>query len=1394
LASEASTVRDLLALEYELRREQEVGLTIAEYQRRFPQYGAELPVTLEQTAHRPPPSEQEVAVASRGETLAPDPAPNSKAGADGVTQPPSGESHTVTPTTWPIIPGYHIVGELGRGGMGVVYKAYQVQLKRLVAVKMILAGAHAGLEEQARFRREAEAVASLQHPHIVQIHEVGEQDGRPYFSLEFVDGGSLEKKLDGTPWPAHQTARLVETLARAMHAAHQRGIIHRDLKPANVLLTTEGMPKITDFGLAKRLDMEAGQTQSGAILGTPSYMAPEQAESKNKQIGPAADIYALGAILYEMLTGRPPFKAATPLDTVLQVMSEEPISLRRLQPKLPRDLETICLKCLEKEPGKRYVSALALGEDLRRFLNREPIQARPVGVPARFGRWCRRNPVVAGLGATIALLLVIATMAALVVAGQQADLRAVAQQNEASAITAKEDAERASRESQLAKAAAEKTSRDLETALFTSNINLAYREWLANNSGSPELLLDVCPAKYRGWEWHFLNRLCHPELLAIQQKEQVRIMGLALRPDGRRLATLNVAGVVRIYEVPTGKELLTFRAHSQAPVVEEDSLERLGIVFSPDGQRLAAGSEANTVRIWDALTGQLLFTHRGHTNLVLSVAWSPDGKWLASCGRDRTVRVWRPGQEGGQIILAGHGNWVNSVAFSSDSRYLASASFDGSAKVWDLATQKPRTGRGHPGGVYGVAFSPDGRRVASAGGGDRTVRLWDVTTMQEVGKLLHSPLNCPMDVAFSPDGRRLVSTGYYSSAKVWDVDTETEAFSLYGHNACVRMAAFSPDGRFLVTADSAGAIKFWNATSHPEAQVIRHPAGAIGGFALSPDGRRMAVTMLNQAEVRFWTSTSGWEDLILPQQIPFLRFSEVLRFWEAAKDRASALAVAFSLDGKWLATGDGKKVRLWDVATGKTLLTLTGHQTGIWNVVFHPNGKELASAAADGTVKIWDLQNGRPLHSLEGNSRPVRRLAFSSDGRQLASAGADGSVRIWDPTSGKALLESPGYPGGDCWDVAFSPDGRRLASVGRDNCVRLWDTSSGSNRVISGAHAYGVYAVDFSPVGRRPLATAGGDGLVKVWEAATNKQLLALRGHSEFVYAVRFSGDGPRLISVSGDGTIRIWSAEPHKPGAFQEMFARPDLAWHRAEAEAAATARQPYAVCFHLGPLIATEPKNADLYAKRGLALAELQQYDRAASDLARVVGLRPGQTEWIAVLALVRLAAGDSAGYRNLCAVLLTASAFSQNVPTEAAIFMAALAPDVARDPADLVRRAEKILQKAPHAYSTFLAYGAALYRAGEWARAADQLWKAREVHGQGGTVFDWSFLAMTHHRLGQPQEARSLLEQVRQALDRPSSDAAWDFPGISVPECLPRIAGRILFREAKGLIEPEPRRMPK
>ena len=460
---------ELLALELAYRRDSGERPSAAEYRQRFPKHGPVIRAVWQNLAERGRTTAPATVAGVQAKTMSAKPSPtmHTPADADAESPPATGPEEAAPPAAgepeipltasgWPEIPGYQILGKLGEGGMGVVYRARQAELNRLVALKMIRP-ARAGEQGVARFRVEAEAVARMQHPNVVQIFEIGEHAGQPFFSLEFVEGGSLADRLDGTPWPGSPAASLVETLACAMEAAHRRQIIHRDLKPANILLTADYTPKITDFGLAKRLDGGAGQTQSGVIMGTPSYMAPEQAQGKNDEVGPAADVYALGAILYELLTGRPPFKAATPLDTVLQVVSGEPVPPRRLQPKTPRDLETICLKCLEKNPSRRYASAAVLAKDLRFFREGRPITTRPVGQAERAARWVRRNPVVSGLLAAVVVVVIFGLVFSTYFAVDAAQKAEQARWNEG-------EAKRSALEANAKKIEAEAARTDLETA------------------------------------------------------------------------------------------------------------------------------------------------------------------------------------------------------------------------------------------------------------------------------------------------------------------------------------------------------------------------------------------------------------------------------------------------------------------------------------------------------------------------------------------------------------------------------------------------------------------------------------------------------------------------------------------------------------------------------------------------------------------------------------------------------------------------------------------------------------------------------------------------------------------------------------------------------------------
>ncbi len=490
-------------------------------------------------------------------------------------------SEPASPTRIRYFGDYEIIRELARGGMGVVFEARQVSLNRKVALKMILAGQLANDTDVKRFYSEAQAAANLDHPGIVPIFEVGQHEGQHYFSMGFVEGQSLSQRLTDGPLPPREVAALMTAVAEAVDYAHQCGVIHRDLKPGNILLDQKGNPRVTDFGLAKKLEGDSGLTGSGQIMGTPSYMPPEQAGGKRAAVGPSADVYALGATLYALITGRPPFQAATAMDTVLQVLSDEPVPPRRLNASIPRDLETICLKCLEKEPGRRYASAAALASDLRRFLAGEPIAARPVTRLERLAKWARRKPTLAAAYTLGLLAVLMGGLGGTAVwqwrAAERARAAAKSAQTEAErqrdrADDARSLADKARVAEQNARAEAERQREKFERFDYGRSIQVAHQDWRDNNVPATLALLESTRADLRGWEWRYVHRLCH-------------------------------------------SNLLTLKGHG-GPVRSAS--------FSPDGSRVVTGSHDQTAKIWDAKSGAVLLTLKGHTGSVFSASFSPD--------------------------------------------------------------------------------------------------------------------------------------------------------------------------------------------------------------------------------------------------------------------------------------------------------------------------------------------------------------------------------------------------------------------------------------------------------------------------------------------------------------------------------------------------------------------------------------------------------------------------------------------------------------------------------------------------------------------------------------------------------------------------------------------------
>jgi WD40 repeat protein len=1137
-------LRELLLLELHYRRRE--APSVEEYGRRFPAYA------------------ERIAPLFRGQTSAES---GQQAAKEGDRTSPRGSP--------PTVPGYEILGELGRGGMGVVYEARHVALGRPVALKMLRAGTDAGEEELARFRTEAEAAARLQNPNIVQIYEVGEHQGLPYVALEFCPGGSLEKKLDGTPLPPQPAAQLVETLARAMHAAHAKGIVHRDLKPANVLLVASERPeavalggdpgqperydpKITDFGLAKRLDVEVGQTQPGAILGTPSYMAPEQASGRSKEIGPAADVYALGATLYECLTGRPPFKAATPLDTMLQVIGEEPVPPRALQPKLPRDLETVCLKCLEKEPHKRYATAEELADDLRCFQEGKPILARPVGLLEKAVKWARRRPAAAALAAVSSLgSLLIATglvIGILVIADAWERERGTRKKLEIAVEGEKHATAAANEQTEVAKKAtveANANMRKARAALANNLVARAEHERRSCRFDEALATLDACAWDMRSWDWHYLRHLCQREFRVIEGERDWEWAGIAFCPDGDHIAAARVRprGVVA---GPVAEVLVwEARAGKQVASLEFPKAWVASVAFSRDGKLLAAGGEGNTARVWDWQNSRVVVTCKAEApGDITCVVFSPDGASLAGSSTDKTARVWDLSTGRELRCLKQHMEPVNAVAFSPDGKRLATAGGTdlqpGDVNVWDIDTgQEALNLKGHKVGIRSVAFSPDRKRLASASGTAAGVpaelKLWDAITGREERSFFDQEGGC---VAFSPDGKRLATYRVFGAppfsvthdAVVEDLERPERSFALHG--SCYGIA-FSPDGNLLVSANT-GTITLWKTQTEQEARMLlagQYAAGhtKVRSIGISPDSRRLASG-----------DTAGNVKLV---DIPTGK--EILTI---AAHTLHLSSVAWSPDGQHLATAGSAGVveeravnvveakveryelKVWDSRTGKELLSIPGLTDALGSVAFSPDSRQVAGGGNDKTVRVWSVQTGQEVLRLEGHTGPVSCVAFAPDGQRLASSsgppdagldvgtvpdGVAGELKVWDTSTGHEILSLPCRHGG-AFCVAFSPDGKRLAGALLGQRVTVWEAATGQEQLSLKISAT---SVTFSPDGQRILTS--GDKFapfsqVKVWDAITGEEVYATESGNGQVVC---SPDGQHLACPDGIDGVLVWDA-----------------------------------------------------------------------------------------------------------------------------------------------------------------------------------------------------------------------------------------------------------------------------
>jgi len=1003
---------------------------------------------------------------------------------------------------------YELLEELGRGAMGVVFRARQRSLDREVAIKVILGSALASPAERERFRLEARAAASLEHSHIVPIYEVGHEDDYDYYSMALVVGGTLGARMGEEQFDRRDAVKLVIKMAQAIKAAHRQGIIHRDLKPDNILLDEKGEPHVSDFGLACRLEQESTLTLSGQIMGTPQYMAPEQADTASAPITTAADQYSLGTILYELLAGVPTFRGDSILQTLRMVATAAPKPLHQHDSSIDRDLETIVLRTLEKKPADRYESLGAFADDLEAWLEFRPIAARPPTMRERIFKWMRRRPVHAALVATAVLLLLTLGVGGPITAVRQARLH--------------EQAAAASRE-------AVQQSAQNRLLAYTASMNLAgvamydhtmfptiqhkLEEWRPKEQESQDDL--------RGWEWFYLASFADQSAHSIHPKGEA-IQGLELAPSGKIFTCFSAnSKSFEIRETATGRLVKTIPAHQQRLVA---------VTWSPDGNHLATASRDGTVAVWSANSGKLEKQTRLSSSTPTGVSWRPDGaEILVSTAENHLHRLDASTLESVGVIetrvvkiLARFFDGPGLVSWSPDSKafVVAGVPQNFNDMVWlyrmDSLDGPAVRIKEHKGAVTDIAWSPDGSLFASAGW-DGLIKIWN--SDGEPVRVLQGHTGKIQGIARRPDGAALVSATKNRELFVWDVRSGEIIDKLPGHTKAISVVDWSSDGKFIVTGDEEGGVKIWETGRNRVAQVLYQVPAPIQSLRTSPDGKTF-LCGLTQKKIQFVDVSTG--------EAP-----------EALKDEFDHTWIMdWSADGKHIVVATVGASRERERLSGFSLLRIDGLSRMAGHppiriegpspigLAWEPGGHRVATCSYGGYMGIWDTETKAMVHELSAESTPpLWAVSWSPDAKYLVATGMKHRRMLFD-SEGTLIYHARSSGDGELLHSAqsWSPDSLRYAAPSTNGQVLIYSVEGPEPVAALIGHSSEVKAVAWHPGGKR-LASAGDDHTVRIWDTDSGQLLLTLRGHTESIHCLEWIHGGQALASAGLDGSIRVWNA-----------------------------------------------------------------------------------------------------------------------------------------------------------------------------------------------------------------------------------------------------------------------------